>query len=67
MRICSRLTVLGVPVLSLPIGTTPPTPSALSGLPIGVQLAAAPGADLRLLQLAAAEAVLGRLGPPPVG
>lgn len=68
MRICSRLTVLGVPVLSLPIGTTAPTPSAPSGLPIGVQLAASPGADLRLLQLAAAaEAALGRLGPPPVG
>jgi amidase len=68
MRICSRLTVLDVPVLSLPIGTTVPTPAAPAGLPVGVQLAAAPGADLRLLQLAAAvEAVLGRLGPPPLG
>jgi amidase len=66
MRVCSRLTVLGVPVLSLPAGSTAPTATAPAGLPFGVQLAAAPGADLELLRIAAsAETVLGRLGPPP--
>jgi amidase len=32
MRICSRLTVLGVPVLSLPVGTSAPTPTASARL-----------------------------------
>jgi amidase len=68
MRVCSRLTVLGLPVLSLPAALSAPTPTAPAGLPIGVQLAAAPGRDLDLLRLASgAETVLGRLGPPPLG
>jgi amidase len=73
MRICSRLTVLGVPVIALPAGTAVPSPDTGSpgvpaGLPVGVQLAAAHGADLALLGLAAAaEAVLGRIGPPREG
>lgn len=66
MRACSRLTVLGLPVLSLPAELSGPTPSAPRGLPVGLQLAATPGADLALLRLAAAaEGVLGRPGLPP--
>ena len=48
MRSCSRVTVLGTPALSLPAGYGP------TGLPAGVQLIAAPGADAALLAIARA-------------
>ena len=61
MRICSRITVLGVPSLSLPIGFTP------DGLPIGVQLVAAHGADRLVLRAGAQlEAALGLALRPPI-
>lgn len=61
MRICSRITVLGVPSLSLPIGFTP------AGLPVGVQLVAAHGADRLALRAGAQlEAALGLARRPPI-
>jgi amidase len=48
MRSCSRITVSAHPAVSVPAGLTP------SGLPVGLQLVAAYGADLRLLEIAAA-------------
>lgn len=61
MRICSRLTVLGVPSLSLPIGFTP------DGMPVGVQLVAAHGADRLVLRAGAQlEAALGLPRRPPI-
>ena len=65
MRACTRLSVLGVPALSLPAGMA----QAPDGthVPVGLQLAARPGADLFLLRAAkAAEEALGRLGTPPL-
>lgn len=44
----------GQPAVSLPIGWTPVDDTADRQLPVGVQLAAAPGRDLLLLQVAAA-------------
>jgi amidase len=65
MRSCTRLSVLGVPALSLPAGLVR-TPDGVQ-VPVGVQLAARAGADLFLLRAAkAAEGVLGRLGTPPL-
>ncbi len=65
MRSCSRVTVLGVPALSLPAGFAQ-TPDG-THVPVGLQLAARPGADLFLLRVAkAAEEALGRLGTPPL-
>jgi amidase len=62
MRACTRFSVLGVPAISLPSGRDPAT-----GLPLAVQLVAAAGQDLYLLQAAkTAETTLGRLGPPPL-
>ncbi len=61
MRICSRITVLAVPSLSLPIGFTP------DGLPVGVQLVAAHGADRLVLRAGAQlEAALALSLRPPV-
>jgi amidase len=61
MRSCSRLTVPGGPSLSLPAGFTD------DGLPVGIQLSAARGADLRLLGFARiAEEVLGVWPRPPI-
>jgi amidase len=48
MRVASRVTVLGVPALSLPAGFGP------SGLPVGAQLIGPPWSDARLLRAAAA-------------
>ena len=48
MRSCSRITVSAHPAVSVPSGLTP------SGLPVGLQLVGAYGADRRLLQIAAA-------------
>ncbi|MEM9034924.1 MAG: amidase family protein [Actinomycetota bacterium] len=61
MRSCSRITVTGLPALSLPAGMTE------RGLPIGVQLVGPPGGDLRLLQAAAAlEAAIEVPKRPPI-
>lgn len=66
MRACSRLSVLGVPVLSLPAGMAQTADGV--HVPVGLQLAARHGADLFLLRVAkAAEEALGRLGTPPLG
>lgn len=46
-RLCTRWTLLGAPALALPTGRGP------AGLPLGLQLTAAPGADRRLLGVAA--------------
>jgi amidase len=48
MAVCYRITVLGVPALSLPAGFDE------HGLPVGVQLVAAHGRDVDLLRTAAA-------------
>ncbi|MDI3387768.1 amidase [Streptomyces sp. B-S-A8] len=47
MRSAYYVTVLGAPAVSVPAGFTP------GGLPVGLQLVAAPRADLTLLQIAA--------------
>ncbi len=46
-RLCTRWTLVGAPAISLPAGRGP------AGLPLGLQLAAQPGADRRLLGAAA--------------
>lgn len=46
MRSCTDITVTGCPAISVPCGRTP------DGLPVGLQLVAAPGNDLLLLRLA---------------
>lgn len=48
MRVCTRVTVLGCPAVSVPAGVTD------DGLPVGLQLVAPPREELRLLQAAAA-------------
>jgi len=48
MRSAYFITVTGCPAISVPAGTTP------GGLPVGVQIVAAHGADRRLLEIAAA-------------
>ncbi|MGY1781394.1 amidase [Geodermatophilus sp. SYSU D01036] len=48
MRSCTLITATGCPALSLPGGYTG------DGLPVGLQVVAAPRADLRLLEVAAA-------------
>ncbi|MGY1832799.1 amidase [Geodermatophilus sp. SYSU D01180] len=54
MRSCTLVSATGCPALSLPGGYT------TDGLPVGLQVVAAPRADLRLLEVAAAlEQVLG--------
>ncbi|MGA8247018.1 MAG: amidase family protein, partial [Nocardioides sp.] len=54
MRSAYVITVTGCPAVSVPAGTTS------TGLPVGVQIVAAYGADRRLLEVAAAfEATLG--------
>ena len=61
MRVCSRLTMLGLPALSLPIGFT------IEGLPVGVQLVARHGADRFVLRAGAMlEAALGLPRRPPI-
>lgn len=57
MRSCSRVTVMGAPALSLPIGL------AESGLPVGLQIIGRPGDDGTVL--AAAKAIEGAIGPLP--
>jgi amidase len=46
MRSCTDVTMTGCPAISVPFGRTP------EGLPVGLQLVAAPGNDLLLLQIA---------------
>jgi amidase len=61
MRICSRITLLGLPALSLPIGFT------ADGLPVGVQLIGRHGADRFVLRAGAmVEAALGLPRRPPI-
>jgi len=57
-RFCTPWTLIGAPALVLPTGRGP------AGMPIGLQLVAAPGADDRLL--AAAGTVEALLSPSPV-
>jgi amidase len=53
MRSCSRVTMLGLPAISLPCGSTP------DRLPVGLQLVGGPWGDVSLLRAAhAAEPVL---------
>jgi amidase len=66
MSSCCVITATGSPAVSVPAGFS------TGGLPVGLQLVGAPGADLRLLEIAAAvEAVTGRHGrvrpPEPIG
>ena len=61
MSSCCVISTTGCPAVSVPAGFTK------TGLPIGLQLVAAPGEDLRLLQIAAAVEALtdhGRIRPP---
>jgi len=61
MRICSRLTVLGVPALSLPVGFTD------DALPVGIQVVGRAGADLDVLRAGAMiESALGLALRPPL-
>ena len=61
MRICSRLTVLGVPALSLPVGFTN------DGLPVGIQIVGRAGSDLDVLRAGAMiEAALALPLRPPL-
>ncbi|NEM08030.1 amidase [Geodermatophilus normandii] len=61
MRSCTLVSATGCPALSLPGGYTG------DGLPVGLQLVAAPRADLRLLEVAAAiERVTGPARRPPL-
>ncbi len=61
MRSCSRITVTGLPALSLPGGMTS------DGRPVGVQLVGRPRGDLELLRAAAAlEAQLDVPRRPPI-
>ena len=53
MRSAYFITVTGCPAISVPAGTT------RDGLPVGVQIVAAHGADRRLLEVAAAFEALG--------
>jgi len=57
MRSCSRVSVMGSPALSLPIGF------AQSGLPVGLQIIGRPGDDRNVL--AAAKAIEMAIGPLP--
>jgi amidase len=61
MRSCTLVSATGCPALSLPGGYTG------DGLPVGLQVVAAPRADLRLLEVAAAiEQVTGPVARPPL-
>jgi len=46
MRVCTDVTLMNAPAMSVPAGFTP------DGLPIGVQIVGAPLADQRVLQVA---------------
>lgn len=62
MRVCTRISVLGCPAISVPAGFT------ADGLPVGIQLVGPPRSELRLLQLAAAfEAATEYWRRPPPG
>ncbi|HZP97168.1 MAG TPA: amidase [Candidatus Limnocylindria bacterium] len=59
-RFCSRWSLTGAPAITIPTGLGP------NGLPLGLQLVAAPGEDDRLLTAALwAEARLPSIGAPP--
>ena len=79
MRSCSRITVTAHPAISLPAALatpaqtpaaqTAPTPAAppVPGLPVGLQFVGRYGADLRLLEIAAAVTeLLGPVAPEPL-
>ncbi len=57
MRSCSRITTLCCPAISIPAGLT------AAGLPVGLQVVAAPFCEAALIELAAA--LEDSLGPPP--
>jgi Asp-tRNA(Asn)/Glu-tRNA(Gln) amidotransferase A subunit family amidase len=60
-RFCSRWSLVGAPAIAIPTGLGP------SGLPLGLQLVAAPGDDDRLLRAAAwVEARLPSIGLPQI-
>lgn len=61
MRSCTDITMTGCPAISVPGGFTP------DGLPVGLQLVAAPGRELLLLQIAHALDHDEALDPPPGG
>ena len=57
MRACSRVTVLGAPAISVPIGLSE------AGLPVGLQIVGRPGADAKVLQ--GAKAIEQAMAPLP--
>jgi len=60
-RFCTRWSLTGAPAITIPTGLGP------SGLPLGLQLVAAPADDDRLLRAAVwAESVLPSIGTPPL-
>lgn len=58
MRSCSRVTVTAHPAISVPAGFSP------EGLPVGLQLVGAYGADLKLLRIAQAFTEARPISPP---
>lgn len=54
MRAATLISATGCPAITVPAGFTPPLPGAPTGLPVGIQLIAAPGKDVELLLAAKA-------------
>ncbi len=52
MRAATLISATGCPAISVPAGFSQPTRTAVKGLPVGIQIVAAPGRDVELLRIA---------------